>query len=138
MSKQPYILRREGTKLVPADAWTAERLDAFPERKDLKAATITQPRSLPFQGFYWVHLSEIVKATECAPTPEHLHKALLKITGYVTPVSNAEGRVIELVVDSTAFDKMDQDAFFEYVEKAKKALAEHLGILWDDYSQEAA
>lgn len=136
--KPPFILIREGTKLVAADPYTAERLDKFPEGKALKAATITLPRSVPFQGFYWVHLSNIVKATDCAPSPEHLHRALLKLCKYVTPVTDKSGTVIDLVPDSTAFENMGQTQFYEYVEKAKKALAEHLQIVWEDYSRDAA
>ncbi len=135
MTKQPYIFTREGTRLIPAEPWTAERLDGFPEGVYIKAATLTRPRSLPFQGFYWVHLSNIIKATECAATPDHLHKALLKLSGYTAPVYNSQGKIIELVEDSTAFDKMDQDEFYAYVEKAKFALANHLGIVWDDYDE---
>jgi len=138
MSKQPYILQKENGRLVAADQWTYERLDKFKDGDVLKAAKLTKPRSLPFQGFYWVSLDNICKATEIAPTAEHLHKALLKLCKYVTPVMDVHGRVIELVPDSTAFEAMDQAEFYEYVELAKLVMARDLGINWDDYGKREA
>ena len=134
MSKQPFIFYRQGSSLVPAEPWTAERLDQYPEGKQLKAATLTQSRSVAFQGFYWVHLAEICRATECAATADHLHKSLLKLCGYWHQTTDIKGNVIDIAVDSTRFEKMDQPEFFEYVEQAKKVLATELGIVWDDYT----
>ncbi len=91
------------------------------------------PRTLPFQGYYWVHLTKIVKKTECAATAIHLHKSLLKLCGYVSPVYSVHGKVISLETDSTAFEAMGEDDFHIYVDHAKRALAEHLGIVWEDY-----
>lgn len=138
MAKESYILIKEQNHLVAANPWTFERLDKFPEGVELKAATLTVARSLPFQGFYWVMLTNICKATEVAPSSTHLHKALLKLCKYVKIVYNTDGEPIEMVEDSTAFDEMNQPEFFEYVEQAKRALAEHVGVVWDDYTREAA
>lgn len=135
VGSQPWIFTREGTRLVPADSWTAERLDDLPQGKHLKADKLTLPRSLPFQGYYWSTLRAIVQATECAATEDHLHKSLLKLCGYVQPTYNKNGDVIDWAVDSTAFEKMDDAPFKEYVEQAKKALAEHLNLVWDDYER---
>lgn len=131
---EPYMWIKENNRLVPADPWTAERFDGFKEGALLKAATLTVPRSLPKNNFYWVVLSEICKATEIAPNAKYLHGALLKLCGYVTPVYNKSGKVIELVVDSTSFDRMEQPEFDKYFEHAQRTLAEDFGICWDDYT----
>lgn len=138
MKQQPFIFEVRNGSLSPADMWTAERMDGYRQGAVVRVDKITLPRSLPWQGHYWVGLTNIIKATECAPTADHLHKALLKLCRYTTPVTDANGRVIELVVDSTAFDKMNQPEFEQYVERAKAALAEQLRIVWDDYQRRAA
>ena len=132
---EPFIFTVEGSRLIAADAWTAERLDSFRKGTVVKAKTLVRPRSLPFQGFYWVHLAEIVKATECAATDKHLHRGLLNLCGFVSPIYNKSGGIVEYAIDSTAFDAMKEDEFHTYVEHAKRALAEQLGIVWDDYTR---
>lgn len=134
MSKEPYMWIKENNRLVPADPWTAERFDDFKEGALLKAATLTVPRSVPFNSHYWATLSTICKATEIAPDADYLHKALLKLNNYTKPVYNKQGQVIELVVDSIAFDKMLQPEFDKYFEHAQRTLAEDFGICWDDYT----
>ena len=62
----------------------------------------------------------------------------MKLAGYVAPVYDIHGKIIEIAPDSTAFDKMDQAAFNKYVDTAQFILAEKLGVNWSDYSRSAA
>lgn len=136
---QPLILVRDIRNYLSAyDAWTDHRLSLLPIAKPLKIEKIILPRKLPFQGMYWATLTNIVKATEVAATAKHLHNALLKLTGYGAPIHNAKGEYVDWAADSTAFDAMDQIAFEEYVRHAQKALAENIGINWDDYTRRIA
>lgn len=136
---QPFILVKDIRGYLSAhDAWTDERLSLLPIATPLKVERIVLPRKLPFQGLYWVVLTNIVRATEVAATAKHLHHALLKLTGYAAPIHNAQGDVIDWAVDSTSFEAMDQIAFETYVRHAQKALAEHIGINWDDFAQRRA
>lgn len=136
---QPLILVRDISNHLSAhDAWTDHRLSLLPLNKPLKIDKIVLPRKLPFQGYYWATLTEIVTATEIAATARHLHNSLLKLTGYGAPIYNTKGEFVDWAIDSTAFDAMDQVAFEEYVRHAQRALAEKIGINWDDYTRRSS
>lgn len=137
MKQQPWIFTVENSRLVPAEPWTQERVGELKPGVTYKIDKIVQPRSLPFQGMYWATLNQIVKATGIAPNSDALHRALLTLTKHVTAVTDMQGRVISLVPDSTAFDKMDQQDFGKYVDEAKLELA-RLDIVWEDYTKEVS
>ncbi|MDZ7905191.1 MAG: hypothetical protein U5N55_05010 [Cypionkella sp.] len=48
--------------------------------------------------------------------------------GYLSPILSPSGEVICQVVDSTAFDKMDQAAFNLFHQQAAELIAREMGI----------
>lgn len=124
------IMQREGNRLVPFDAKATEDLMALPFGRGL-ACKVWLPRSIQQHRWYWVELSNVVKATGCAPTSDHLHEALKLALGYTMPVFDAKGEIISHVPDSTAFDKMPQHVFAQYVRDVEQALAERFGYVME-------
>ncbi len=126
MKGQPFIFTWDGRSLVPASDYDLERCQQFKKGQTLRADKLTRPRSLPMQGMYWACLSSFVAATECVPTAEHFHNLIKMKLGYVTPAVMPDGSLY-WIPDSTAFDKMDQAAFNEFVAKADKWCLETFG-----------
>ena len=124
------ILERRDNALVPFNAIAAEDMMRLPFGKPLKVR-VTQPRSLPQSNFYWVSLSEIVQATDCAPTSKHLHRAIKMETGWTMPVFDRHKTIISHVPDSISFEQMDQVTFNQYMETAQRFLAERFGYVME-------
>lgn len=127
MKGQPYIFEWDGRYLVPASPHDVERLQKYKPGQQLKADKLVKPRSLPMQGKYWACLAEVVAATEIVPTSEHLHDLIKMKTGYVTPAVLKNGEVC-WIADSTAFDKMDDGQFLEFIKNADRWCLETLGV----------
>lgn len=126
MKSQPFIFEWDGRSLVPATPYDAERCQRFKAGQRLKADKLVKPRSIKAQGMYWACLSQFVEATECVPTAEHLHNLIKMKTGYVTPAVMPDGSLY-WIPDSTAFDKMGQAEFNDFVSKADKWCLETFG-----------
>lgn len=120
------ILRKEARGIVPASAYDAEALAAFPLGTEFDLAPRTK-RSLPQHRTYWKALTEVVKATGTWPTAEHLHDALKRDLGFIDVRINLIGQPY-LSTDSTAFDEMDQAAFQTYFDQAMARLTEVVGF----------
>ncbi len=137
MKGQPFIVVWDGRALVPSTAYDLERCQRFKIGQRLKADKLVRPRSIKAQGMYWACLSNFVAATECVPTAEHLHNLIKMKLGYVTPAVMPDGSFY-WIPDSTAFDKMDQATFNEFVSKADKWCAETFGVSLLSAKEEAA
>lgn len=124
------IMQRESSRLVPYDAKALEDLEAVPFGKPL-TCKVSLNRSLPQHRWYWVSLSEVVKATGCAPTAEHLHDALKLALGYTMPVFDKRNEIVSHIPDSTAFSKMPQHVFTQYVRDVEQILAERWGYVME-------
>lgn len=135
VAKRPFLFHVDGVFLRPFDVDTETRLEQFGQGQLVRCVNLTKPRTLPFQGYYWATLTQIVEATECAATADHLHDFLVKACNYTSLICDATGKPIDMVRDSTAFDAMDELAFETYVMAAQKVLAERLQIVWDDYTR---
>ncbi len=109
----------------PISAFDAEELDRFPLGTEFNLAPRTR-RSLPQHRTYWKALSDVVKATDAWPTPEHLHDALKHDLGYVEVRKTLAGQPY-ISTESTAFDAMTADEFKAYMERAMARLAEVTG-----------
>ena len=124
---QPFIFTWDGRALTPATAYDAERCDKFKPGQTLKADRLVKPRSIPMQGKYWACLADVVAATECVPTSEHLHNLIKMKTGFVTPAVLPDGSIY-WIPDSTAFDKMGDGEFLEFIKIADRWCLEALGV----------
>lgn len=97
-------------------------------RKGLVRVEVKKPRSNVHNSMYWAQLQQIVDSGAVKfPTAEHLHDAIKAELGYVTPVYRFDGTV-DLVPDSTAFEKMTQAEFNAFYERAMEMITRHLGI----------
>lgn len=124
---QPIVFEWNGSAMVPVSSHDLEQCQRWKPGEKARADKLVKPRSLPRQGHYWAWLADVVEATECAPTSEHLHEHILKMTGYQRPVYLPDGR-IDWVRDSTAFNAMGEHEFAKYVDAAKRYVAETWGI----------
>ena len=77
---------------------------------------------------YWAQLGLIVKATDAYPTAEKMHDWVKYELGYTQPVYDPRGKVIAVIADSTAFDKMDQATFNGFYERFVDLIARDMGI----------
>lgn len=120
------ILRKGKKGIFPASPFDAEQLDGYPIGTEFRASSLTK-RSLPQHRTYWKALSYVVQATGAWPTVEHLHEVVKRDLGYVTFARGLDGQSKE-IVDSTAFDAMDQDAFKAFFDAAMARIAEATGF----------
>lgn len=99
MSKPPILMRREGSRLVPLDAWSAEQLDAYPDGRDLavrvtKATARGEDESEGILRLWWAGvnlLHENIDGQGMFPTPRHLSKHILKEIGAFISVPDGHG-----------------------------------------------
>jgi hypothetical protein len=135
-SEQPVIyVKRRGNQLFPemqADADLIQRLSADTRIK----ITVTEGRSPAKLRLYWAYLGRVVKACECAPSPEALHDVVKLHTGFVTPVM-VKGFTVA-VPKSISFSSMSESEFDDFLRTAEKWLIETYGISISDAFEEAA
>lgn len=114
MATELFMTRTGLNVLKPADAASDDLLRGLPGNKPLRVK-ITLDRSGPHHRQFRALLSVVAQATDRAP--DHL-LAMIKIgTGYVEPVVMADGK-LAYIPQSTAFDKMDQQQFKTFYDRA--------------------
>jgi hypothetical protein len=115
--------------LRPARAWDAEALsaDALNTEYELVKVTRRKPKQ---HRTYWRALNLVVKggASNRWPTAEHLHDELKLAAGFYRKAANLATGEIMLIPDSTAFDKMGQDEWQVYMDRAMELIAQECGI----------
>lgn len=137
MSKEhpPIYVMRQGDFLRPEYEADAEWIRRHPTGTRIKVSLHTG-RSPARLGFYWSMLSRLVRATDCAPTPEALHEAIKLELGFVQRV-RVKGMTV-LVPGSVAFGKMTEAEFGEYLERAIEWIAANYGVTPDQLFSERA
>lgn len=131
---QIYVQRR-GNYLVPEMATDADLIQRLPLGQRIKV-TVSEGRSPAKLRLYWSYLSRIVKACECAPSPEALHDVVKLHTGFVTPVL-VKGFTVA-VPKSISFASMSESEFDDFLATAEKWLVQTYGISIKDAFTEAA
>ena len=121
------IVKLSGGRLSPVSAWDAELLADAPNGAEFDLVR-RSPRSKSHNGMYWAQLGLIVKATDAWPTSEKMHEWVKAELRYTSPVLGPKGQIVAMIVDSTAFDKMDQAAFNAFYERASALIAAEMGI----------
>ncbi len=122
--RSPIFMQRRGSFLVPDAPIDGEMLDAFPTRKKLRVA-ITQPRSIPQLRLYWSMLHLVADNMSTEITSEALHEWIKMRCGVSVAIPLRNGQV-DHVPGSIAFDKMDQDQFGRFFERAATLIVTHL------------
>lgn len=125
-SEQPpiYVLRR-GNQLVPEMEMDAELIQRFHPGDRIKV-TLHTGRSPSKLRWYWAYLGRIVKASECAPSPEALHDVIKLHTGFVTPVL-VKGFPVA-VPKSISFASMSEQEFDDFLATATRWIEATYGI----------
>jgi len=139
MSKKetaPIYMRRTGSVLTPELRMDRDAIDRIPNGARVRVE-ITEPRSVNRLRLYWRMLSYVRDATDCAPTSEYLHSAIKLELGFGTPVKLRNGMMV-LVPASVAFDKMTEEEFRAFFDRAVEFLAATYGFDPLAFYQEAA
>lgn len=136
-SEQPpiYVLRR-GSQLIPEMTTDKDLIERLPVGTRIKVM-VTEGRSPAKLRLYWAYLGRVVKACQCAPSPEALHDVIKLHTGFVTPVM-VKGFTVA-VPKSISFAKMTEAEFDDFLRMAEKWVIETYGVSIDDaFSEDAA
>lgn len=122
----PMAVRTE-KGLRPLRSWDAEALSADPLGTEYDLVKISRRRPKQHRT-YWRALGLVVKATDRWPTSEHLHDELKLACGFYRKAANLSTGEIMLIPESTAFDKMDQDQWQVFMDKAMEIIANECGF----------
>ena len=124
--KPEIYVQRVGNRLVPEFAMDEAAIMRFPAGQRIKVDLRTG-RSPSRLRLYWQILGKLVDATGCSPSSEALHEAIKLELGHGTPVRLANGMTI-LVPGSIAFDKMAEEEFMQYLNRAIEWIATNYGV----------
>ena len=136
-SEQPpiYVLRR-GSSLIPEMTTDKDLIERLPVGTRIKVM-VTEGRSPAKLRLYWAYLGRVVKACQCAPSPEALHDVIKLHTGFVVPVM-VKGFTVA-VPKSISFAKMTESEFDDFLRTAEKWVIETYGVSIEDaFSEDAA
>lgn len=135
-TEQPQIyVQRRGNHLVPEMQADADLIQRLPVGQRVKV-TVTEGRSPAKLRLYWSYLGRVVKACNCAPSPESLHDVVKLHTGFVTPVM-VKGFTVA-VPKSISFSSMSESEFDDFLRTAEKWLVETYGVSIADAFEESA
>ena len=121
-----YAFQRVGTHLVPEMDYDISALDGIAESQRVRVE-IKQWRQSSRLRAYWRMLNNCIKATDCAPTKQALHRTIKLGVGLVDHVKLKDG-TIEVVPSSVSLDSMPEDEFIAYFAAAERWLAENIGF----------
>ncbi len=122
--KNWIVARWDGNTLRPRSEYDRELLAHLKVGSDVRVE-VNEFRSLKRNAFYWVILRLVVHNNEHFATPEALHKLLLVACGVTEPFITLDGEYM-LIPSSTSFDKMKEDEFKAYFDKAMQIIAEKI------------
>lgn len=136
-SEAPQIyVQRRGNHLIGEMEMDADLIQRIPLGQRVKI-TVTEGRSPAKLRLYWSYLGRVVKACNCAPSPEALHDVVKLHTGFVTPVL-VKGFTVA-VPKSISFSSMSESEFDDFLRTAEKWLVETYGVsIADAFSEQAA
>lgn len=126
----PIYVNRQGDKLAGEMQMDRDAIARFKAGDRIKV-TLHTGRSPSRLRFYWQMLGKLVDATDCAPNAEALHSVIKLDLGYATPVRLKNGMTC-LVPGSIAFDRMTEQEFANFLERAIKWVAENYGVTPDE------
>lgn len=113
----------------------SELIQRFAPGERIKV-TLHTGRSPSKLRWYWAYLGRIVKANECAPSPEALHDVIKLHTGFVTPVM-VKGFAVA-VPKSISFASMSEQEFNDFLSAATRWIEVTYGITPEQIFGEAA
>jgi len=111
--------------LVPVDA-KGEQTLADIKSDQILGCTIRQKRNLAHHNKYWALMAACWDHQALYPTTEALSDGIKMACGHTEETLNPVTMEISLKPASIAFDKMDQDAFEEFYERAVGIIIERI------------
>ena len=126
----PLYCLRYGDKLVGEMEMDREAIAQFKAGDRIKV-TLHTGRSPSRLRFYWQMLGKLVAATDCAPNAEALHSVVKLELGYATPILLPNGLKV-LVPGSIAFDRMTEQEFSNFLERAIAWVGQNYGVTADE------
>jgi hypothetical protein len=121
------MVTRTDKGLRPSRAWDAEDLANDPIGTEYELVKISRRKPKQHRT-YWRAINLVVKATNRWPDAEHLHDELKLACGYYRKAANLATGEIMLIPDSTAFDRMEQDQWQGFMDKAMELVAKECGF----------
>lgn len=122
----PIFVHRQGDKLAGEMQMDRDAIARFAAGDRIKI-TMHTGRSPARLRFYWQLLGKLVSATDCAPNAEALHSVVKLDLGYATPVRLKNGMTV-LVPGSIAFDRMTEQEFQNFLDRAIEWVARNYGV----------
>lgn len=122
----PMLVKTRGG-IRPARAWDGEALMADPDGTEYEAHKISKRKPKQHRT-YWKALALVVKSTGRWATVSHLHDELKVACGFYRVAKSLRTGQDMIYPDSTAWDKMDQDQWREYMNAAMATLSEAVGF----------
>ena len=122
----PIYVQRQGDKLAGEMQMDRDAIAKFNAGDRIKVVLHTG-RSPSRLRFYWQMLGKLVDATDCAPNAEALHSVIKLDLGYANPVRLRNGMTV-LVPGSIAFDRMTEQEFGNFLDRAIAWVTQHYGV----------
>lgn len=111
----------------PHTADDAEKMAAIPHGKVFELVPVSQ-RSNRQLRTYWKALGLVVKVTGKWSTAENLHRDIKMTLGYREQSINMRTGEVHEIPDSIALDKMEHEAFCEFMNQAMALIADSVGF----------
>ena len=138
------LVQRRGHTLVPADPYSYEALESFPEGKALNLELKTS-RSRGELNLYWAGLSLLRESAFSEdddirwPTTRAYHNSMLRRLGYTEKLwqhnpKSPSGCSFTVEVNSVALDNMQDDEFKTLFERVRQLTVEAFAFdPWDEW-----
>lgn len=118
--------------LAPCSRFDADLIEALPYDEDIYVH-IDRRRSVARLHAYWLGVTRLVEATECAATVQACHRDIKEALGMFTTRTNGITNEETREFDSIAFDKMSEDEMRQFFAAAEKIVLERFGFNpWGD------
>ena len=132
MKKDNWVLLNARTEadgrivLEPQSARCRERIEKrMKDGRGQIRAEVARIRSVKQLNLYWPWIREVALNSGTNLSEKLLHGMLLLACGYSEPYITIEGD-IHMMPSSIAIDKMNQDEFDDYFERAQKIVSERI------------
>lgn len=118
------IMQKHFSSLRPCDQAGLEVLSKIPKDAVVQVE-IKRPRSLPQLRMYWQMLDFVVENSDRWPSAKVLDAAIKIELGHCTVYKRPDGE-LGYIPDSISFERMGQDRFNEFMDRAIDLICQHL------------
>lgn len=123
----PPVAVKTDKGIRPARSWDAEAIMADPIGTEYELHRVSKRKPAQHRT-YWKALGLVVKSTNRWATAAHLHDELKLACGFYRIAKSLNTGADIILPDSTAWDKMDQVSWQDYMNKAMEVLSGAVGF----------